>query len=186
MRLIETIKIVNGKCLNLEYHCRRAEFTIQEPVVSDEFAHGTIKWRIVYGDNLPVESQMSHYALPRINSLRMIDATKVDYTRKYEDRSSIEKLMRLRGLCDDILIHRNGMVSDTSFCNVVFENEYGLFTPSTPLLEGTKRQMLLDRGIIAERDIMLADIPNFSNVRLINAMIEIEDNVIIQTENIIL
>lgn len=185
MRLIETIKLTDGKCRNLEYHCRRAGFVIDEPTVSEEFSQGVVKWRVVYGDGLEIQSMMSHYKMPLITSLRLIDGTGLDYSRKYENRSDIDNLWHLRDGCDDILIVCDGMISDTSFCNVVFENEYGLFTPSTPLLCGTKRQMLLDMGVISQRNITVSDIKDFSSVRLINAMIELEDNVTITTVNII-
>lgn len=179
MRLLETIKIVDGKCHNIDYHSRRAGFEIETPIVSDEFSQGVVKWRIVYEDGQVVQSEMSHYTLPRITSLRIVDGTGVNYSRKYENRDGINDLWQQREGCDDILILRDGMVSDTSFCNVVFESEYGLFTPSTPLLAGTKRQMLLDKGIIVQRNITVNDIKDFKCVHLINAMIELEDDIMI-------
>lgn len=186
MRLIETIKIVDGKCLNMEYHCRRAGFAIPEPTIADGFDHGVVKWRIVHGDGLPIESSMSHYVKPGISSLATVDASAVEYSQKYENRSDLNRLFALRGGCDDVLIIRDGMVSDTSFCNIVFENECGLFTPSTPLLRGTKRQKLIDEGLVSECPISARDISTYRRAYLINAMIELGDNVIIQTENIIL
>lgn len=48
-----------------------------------------------------------------------------------------------------MLIVRDGWVTDTSFTNVVFEDAGGgLYTPETCLLEGTRRQSLLDEGRI--------------------------------------
>lgn len=177
MRLIETIKIVDGKCLNMEYHCRRAGFEIPLPTIAPEFYSGVVKWRIVYGDGLPIESQMMHYQLPKISSLALVDGGEIEYDKKHENRGEIDQLMTLRGSCDDILIIKNGMVSDTSFCNIVFENESGLFTPSTPLLRGTKRQKLLDDGVIKECQIAVEDIPKYRKAYLVNAMIELEDNI---------
>lgn len=181
MRFIETIKIVDGKCLNLDYHCRRAGFEIIIPKIAPEFCVGVVKWKIVYGDGLPIESQLMPYQIPKIKSLAIVDGSKVEYSRKYENRSEIAALMSLRGHCDDILIVKNGMVSDTSFCNIVFENESGLFTPSTPLLKGTKRQKLLDDGVIQECSISINDICKYKKAYLINAMLDIEDNVFIET-----
>lgn len=184
MRFIETIKIVAGECLNMEYHCRRAGFAIPQPIIGEGFRQGIVKWRIVYGDGLPIESQMSNYVKPRITSLTLVDGQGIEYSKKYENRSEIDGLRALRGSCDDVLIIRNGMVSDTSFCNIVFENESGLFTPSTPLLKGTKRQRLIDEGIIIECPIKASDIPKYRRAYLINAMIELGDKLCILTEDI--
>lgn len=184
MRLIETIKIVNCRCLNIDYHSSRAGFTIPMPVIDNEFEHGVVKWRIVYGDELPIESKMTHYIKPQISSLVIVDGGSIEYSKKYENRSEIDKLKALKGNCDDVLIVKNGFVSDTSFCNIVFENRHGLFTPSTPLLKGTKRQKLIDEGVISECCIRIEDISKYSRAYLINAMIELEDNVMIQIENI--
>lgn len=178
MRLIETIKIVDGKCQNLEYHSHRAGFLIEQPPIADSFMHGVVKWRIVYHNDSIVEQSMSHYSLPKITSLRVVESDEIEYARKYEDRSGIASLLQQRKECDDIIIVRRGLVSDSSFCNLVFENSEGLFTPSTPLLKGTKRQMLLNKGVIAEREIAASDIKKYDNVRLINAMIELNDNLL--------
>ena len=85
---------------------------------------------------------------------------------------------------DDILIVKNGLITDSSFCNIIFKNEEGLFTPLNPLLKGTKRQYLLDKNIIKEREIYLQNLNEYNEVILINAMIDIEDNINLKVENI--
>lgn len=177
MRLIETIKIVDGKCLNIDYHSQRASCEIPLPSIANEFCRGVVKWRIVYENGLPFENHMMHYQKPKISSLALVDGSGIGYSKKYENREKIDKLMTLRGSCDDILIVKDGMVSDTSFCNIVFESKFGLFTPSTPLLRGIKRQKLLDEGVIEECRITVEDIPKYRKAYLINAMIELEDNI---------
>ncbi|MEG1580770.1 MAG: aminotransferase class IV, partial [Bacteroidaceae bacterium] len=106
---------------------------------------------------------------------------KLDYHFKYEDRSRMNALKSthctLAG--EDILILQDGFVTDTSFCNVVFENRRGLFTPSTPLLHGTKRQYLLDTGRIQACLIRESEILQYENVYLINAMIDLQDRVMV-------
>ena len=79
--------------------------------------------------------------------------------------------------CDDILVVKNGLVTDTSFTNVVFESDKGLFTPSTYLLPGTKRQTLLKERVIKEKVIRIEDIEDYRKLYLINAMMGIEDNI---------
>jgi 4-amino-4-deoxychorismate lyase len=80
------------------------------------------------------------------------------------------KLLGLRADCDDIIIIKDGYVTDTSFSNLVFSEGEQLFTPSSFLLNGTKRQQLLRDGKIKEKEIKMADINKYSNVFLINSM----------------
>ena len=109
----------------------------------------------------------------------------LDYSFKYADRTEWNALLEQKTGCDDILIVKNGYITDTSFSNVVFENETGLFTPSTYLLAGTKRQSLLQKGIIKEAEISIENIGLYSKLYLINTMIDIEDNLCIDTSLLI-
>ena len=83
------------------------------------------------------------------------------------------------------LIVRDGWVTDTSFTNVVFEDVVGgLYTPDTYLLEGTRRQGLLDAGKIQACPIRVEDIGHFQRVLLVNAMIGLEDEISVPVVNI--
>lgn len=106
----------------------------------------------------------------------MVICDTIEYPFKFEDRHELNQLLSASG-SDEILIIRKGLVSDTSFTNVVLESAEGLFTPASCLLKGTKRQQLLDSGIIQERDIRIADLSGYQNIRLINALIDLEDNI---------
>ena len=83
--------------------------------------------------------------------------------------------MTQKGDCDDILILKNGLISDTSFCNVIFENREGFFTPKRPLLKGVKRELLIKDKVIEELDITMDNIQSYDNIILINAMIEFNE-----------
>lgn len=181
MTYLETIKVLDGEFENLPAHLDRMRRTIGRAllpplVVPDTFSHGRVKCRILYSATQVLSVGYSHYRLPSINSLMPVDGTGVDYSAKYADRSALDTLMATRGTCDDILIIQSGHVTDTSFCNVVFENRHGLFTPATPLLRGTKRQRLIDMGRITEQPITISDIGHYDRLRLVNAMIDLEDD----------
>ncbi|HML65445.1 MAG TPA: aminotransferase class IV [Dysgonomonas sp.] len=184
----EVIKICNGKIFNLPAHIERMNFTLQsffgstipfslnDEHIPLEFREGLVKCRIVYSlENLEIE--YSHYIFREINSLKIIHDNSIDYSFKYADRTAFEKLMAQKENCDDILIVKNGFVTDTSFTNVVFESDEGLFTPSTYLLPGTKRQTLLKERVIKEKVIRIEDIEDYRKLYLINAMMGIEDNI---------
>ena len=147
MKYVETIKIEDGNVMNWDYHFERAKRTadieLSLPIVPDGVKQGVIKCRMVYDKEVEL-IEFLPYALPTIQSLKMVSTTHYFYDKKYTDRSRITSLYAQRDVCDDILIIVDDIVTDTSFCNVVFQNEEGLFTPEHPLLKGTKRALLLD------------------------------------------
>lgn len=104
----------------------------------------------------------------------------IDYTYKYTDRRVLNELVRQSG-CDDVIIIKQGLVTDASFSNLVFEADGKRFTPDTYLLPGTKRQFLLDTGIITEKRITIDDIRQYDRIRFINAMLDLEDDIFVQT-----
>lgn len=184
----EVIKICNGKIFNLPAHIARMNFTLQsffgstipfsleDEDIPLEFRDGLVKCRILYSlENLEIE--YSHYKFREINSLKIIHDNSIDYSFKYADRRAFDRLIAQKENCDDILIIKNGFVTDTSFTNVVFESDKGLFTPSTYLLSGTKRQTLLKERVIKEKVIRIEDIEDYRKLYLINAMMGIEDNI---------
>lgn len=180
MRYIETIKILDGIPFNLSYHQKRMKITsgitLPQIIIPYEFRTGLVKCRIIYGMEV-IETTFFHYTLPSINSLKIVKSTDIEYSKKSEERSQINTLYNQRDDCDDILIIKNGAVTDSSFCNVIFKNKEGLFTPSSPLLSGTKREKLLDEKIITSRLITIDDIKSYDSIYLVNAMIELEDNI---------
>lgn len=185
MRYIETIKIEHGEIRHLNRHLDRmyssSGIEIDNLDVPEEWRRGVIKCRIIYSDTIESITFMN-YVYPVIRSLRMVNSSDVKYDKKYADRSGLDKLFEQRNGCDDILIVRDGMITDSYFCNVVFENGDGLFTPEECLLRGTKRSQLIESGVITTRPISVADIHQFTRVRLVNAMIDLEDDVTVDIE----
>lgn len=195
MKFIESIKLKDGMFYNLPYHQARLDKTqdkffekkiILEEVLSDipSFAqNGLFKCRIVYGKD--VESiEFTPYSPLKKKKVGIVSDDSINYSYKFADRSNLEKLIANTDF-DDIIIVKNGFVTDALFSNLVFESSEGLFTPTTYLLPGTKRQFLLDKGIINERKIRIQDLEKYDTIRFINAMIDLEDEIIIPTKQII-
>ncbi len=193
-RLVESLQLKNGVLQNTDYHntrmkhSRRDLFQLDENIdlkeeitIPAEFRSGLFKCRVVYTRNIDTV-EFIPYEIKQIRSLKIVHG-EIDYSFKFEDRSSIKNLFAERGNCDDIIILKDGMLSDTSSANIVLLREGRWYTPSTPLLKGTKRQKLLDDGIIFEEEISADDISHFSQASLINAMLDIGD-IIIGTEGI--
>ncbi len=190
MKYVETIKVVDGKICHFDYHQRRASATsgIVLPSLSipNEFQEGVVKCRVVYDKEVSA-IEFSHYTFPTIKSLQVVEASHYFYDRKYTDRSKINELFSMRGDCDDVLIAVNGYVTDTSYCNIVCISNEGLFTPKHPLLHGTKREFLIDKGVVRPRSITVEELPNYQEIKLINAFIDLDyPNATIQASNILL
>lgn len=195
--LVETIKVENGNLLNINFHnerMTRSFFEVfglsnkpeLEKVISvPSFAcKGVYKCRVEYNERI-TKIEFLPYIVRSIRSLKIILDENIIYRYKYIDRDNINRLMEMRGECDEILIIKKGMVTDSSYANVVFRDLYGNWvTPSTYLLPGTRRASLLQMGFIKETIIKCRDLNKYSVVKLINAMIGLEDTEGIPVDNI--
>jgi len=184
--LIESIKLQDGEYCNLFYHEQRMNRSlkmlcgVQKNIDLEGFlketempAKGLYKCRILYDDQSK-EIGFVPYHAKAISSLRVVEHDRISYEFKYSDRRAIDRLFELRKNADDILIVKRGMVTDSSFANIVFKRSKKWYTPWAPLLKGTMRSKLLERNLIQEEEIRLKDIYNFEAFKLINAMLEFE------------
>jgi 4-amino-4-deoxychorismate lyase len=186
--LVETIKVENGTLLNISFHNERMirslyyvfglkkEPDLKKIINVPVFAgKGIYKCRIEYDDK-STKIEFLPYIIRSVRSLKIIINDKISYPYKYIKRDNIHRLMEMRGDCDDILIIKKGLVTDSSYANVVFRDFKGNWvTPSTYLLPGTRRASLLQKGQITETIITSRDINKYTEVKLINAMIGIDD-----------
>ena len=199
MQLLETIRFNSGKFANIEFHQKRFNdsrkqlfnckdeinlISILNSYVKSQSDYQLLKCRVVYGTE--VESvEFIPYSMPNITSLKLVNCDKIQYSHKYLNRNHINKLMLQMGNANDIIIVKNGLITDSSFANLLFYNGEKWLTPTFPLLKGTQRAKLLEKDQIFTADIRPVDMANFSKVRLINAMLRFEDEVDIQIENIL-
>ncbi len=197
--LLETIKVKNKQVQSLDFHNERLNRTRKELFgtsnlllleeiiqIPDNLGDGVFKCRVLYGKEIE-KIEFQAYQIKEIRSLKIVDGGQIDYSYKFADRQNIEKLQaNLLSLnTQDILITKNGFVTDTSYANIVFFDGKKYFTPDTPLLKGTKRAQLLQKQLITERKIRVQDIRYFLFVKLINAMIDLEESPIIPISDIV-
>lgn len=187
--LVESIKVQDGKLLNINQHNERMErslfdlfgkkSTVYLEKIIDVPASarkGIYKCRVVY-DDISTEAEFIPYIIHEVRSLRIVYDDEISYSYKFAERSDLIRLYGLRGECDDILIIKNGLVTDTSYANVILKDKNGTwFTPSSCLLKGTRRSKLLNDKIISEADISVGHLNKYSELRIINAMIGIDDS----------
>lgn len=196
-RLVESIKVLNKKLYNIAYHNirmnnSRAElFNVKGQIdlgkiisLPDDLSNELYKCRVIYSQEI-INIDFQRYKKKKIDCLQIVNDNEISYSHKFEDRTKFEKHLR-ESKSDEILIIKNGLVTDTSFSNVVFFDGAKYFTPSSPLLKGTKRAKLIAESIINEEEIKLKDIQKFKFIYLINALLDLNEENKIPIENIIL
>ena len=72
---------------------------------------------------------------------------------------------------DEIIIEKEGYLTDTTISNIAFYDGEKWVTPSHPLLPGTMRAKLLDEGFLHKKEIKKEDLKNYSQIALMNSMI---------------
>ena len=181
-QFVETICIENGKPRNLSYHVQRLNLTMRtffpeskaigehELLTDIPNVQGLQKARVVYNENGITERSFAPYSIRKINSIAIVEGNDISYSWKSTDRSALMRLREKAPDYDEVIIIKNGCVTDTSYTNLCFFDGKEWLTPDTPLLRGTMRQKLLDEGIIREARILKTDLHKFQSVSLINAM----------------
>jgi 4-amino-4-deoxychorismate lyase len=196
--LVETIKVENSNFLNINFHNERIIRSLYgiyglkrnpdlEKVIKvpDFTRKGVYKCRVIYDDKT-MQVEFLPYIFRSVRSLKLIVNENICYPYKYIARDKINRLMEMRGDFDDILIIKNGLVTDSSYANVIFRRPDGSWvTPTSFLLPGTRRASLLQSGRITETNIGYSDISKYTAVKLINAMLDISDTEEIPIKNII-
>jgi 4-amino-4-deoxychorismate lyase len=141
---------------------------------------GTYRCRILYDANT-LEIEFKPYTFKEINTLQLMEAPEgYDYAFKYADRSVIDTLYARRGAADDILITRDGYITDTSIANIAFRKDARWYTPSRPLLAGTTWKRLVSEGILIPRPIHQDDLQRYDGFYVFNAMKEWGETIIVR------
>jgi len=183
-QFLESICCIDGKIQNLELHQGRVDNTFDKYFNSKSITLGEslieipkigkYKCRIVY--TAQIESlDFLPYKSKDIKSLKIIEMDNIDYAYKFLDRKSLDNAFLKKGVADDIIISKEGFVTDAYFANLVFFDGDKWYTPVNPLLKGTKRELLISSNTIIEKDIRTQDIQQYKKVSLINAMLDLSE-----------
>ncbi|OOF47268.1 aminotransferase class IV family protein [Rodentibacter trehalosifermentans] len=182
--LFETLAIEQGNIQNIEYHQARYErslrqfygksavkiFNLFELIrLPTHLQNQLVRCRIDYNAQ-SIQIQYFEYQRKTYRTFQPIVCDDIDYHLKYTNRDLLNALFAQRGNCDEIMIIKNGKVTDCAIGNLIFRQGNQWFTPNTPLLKGTQREKLLREGKITEATIYAKDIEKFDEIRLINAM----------------
>lgn len=194
--LVESIKLKDGVVYNLNYHQERLNRSMKELF---SMAHaidlakelsviqvsdlGIYKIRVVYGPTIE-KIEVQPYTYRIVKSLKVVYHNDIDYHLKYTDRRVLNVLYSQKENCDDIIIVKNELVTDSFSSNLLFFDGKKWLTSDSPLLMGTQRQYLLDNGLISESRIAAKDLASFQKVGLINAMIDFDEMPVVPLERI--
>ena len=183
-RFVESLGVEQRRLMHLEWHERRMRQTLLhhygiEPEINlqaaielpAELDDRVYKCRIEYGASVERVAFLL-YEPKTVNTLRLVLDDGIGYSFKHEDRSAFDRLLKQREGADDILVVRNGCLTDTSFSNIILLREGTWYTPDTFLLNGTCRQRLLAEGVIRETRITVDDLEHYSAIKLINALLD--------------
>ncbi len=176
---LETIKIINGIPQNLEFHNQRLNYTRQyfnpqsnlidlKQFIIPASTNGIYKCRVIYANTIE-DIQYSSYTERQFKTFETVIANDIDYKFKYLNREALNQLQSQTA--DDILIIKNGFITDTSIANVAFYDGKKWITPTTPLLKGTTRARLLKQKTIIAAPIRLEEIKKYSKMALMNALL---------------
>jgi len=181
-QLLESIKCNGGKLQNLPYHQARVNQSFHELFPTDtppnlsqirvpQNLQGIYKCRFLYGRSHS-RYHFVQYKIRTIHTLQCVVSNVITYQYKYLDRTEINKLSSPIN-DQEIVIIRDGLITDSSYANLAFFDGVAWYTPSSYLLKGTKRQLLLDQEKLTETEIRVQDIHRYQQVSLINALLDL-------------
>jgi len=177
--LLETIKIEEGEIHNLSYHQARCTKSRQNLFKSRDILDlssiidapktGLYRCRILYAETLH-SIEYIPYTPKKIETLKIVPSN-IEYSFKYANRDALNALLETNSDVDEVIIEKNGMLTDTTLSNIAFFDGKKWFTPEKPLLEGTMRAKLIDEGFLQTKEIRQNELCDYSQVALINAML---------------
>lgn len=195
--LFETIAIKKGEIINLPYHNQRfikgqlflkkdeIVDDIQKLICTDDLKYKQlVRGRITYNQN-QITVTYFDYTPKNIQSYKLVYCDDINYEYKYDDRELLNQLLSKKQNCDEIIIIKNGFVTDCSIGNLLFLKYDKWFTPDTPLLKGTQRQYLLDNKKVQLASIGVDDIKTYQKIMMINALNAFDNNRAVNMDRII-
>lgn len=172
----ETIKCFDEEILNLGYHKKRISDTIGKNFNLEEYIYPPtnqlLKCNIIYNQDEILDIKYTQYKSRTINSFKLIYDNTINYKYKSLNRDYINKLFSKKDNTDEIIIIKNGLVTDTSIANIAIMIQNQWYTPKIPLLNGTTRARYINDQILKEKDITIDILKKAEKMALLNAMID--------------
>jgi len=178
LNYFETVKCNDMEVHNIEYHQKRIARTIAKNITLLDYVYPPnnelLKCKVIYDDEGIIDVSFTPYKKRTIKKLKLIYDDTIVYDQKSENREELECLFQKKGTADDIIIIKNGFVTDTTIANIALFIDDQWITPRKPLLLGTTRQRYLENTIIKEKDISVKLLQKAKKIALLNAMIDFD------------
>lgn len=184
--LLETIKINHGIIENIQYHQKRFDdsriklFDSLDTINLQDFINPPndelFRCRVLYAQSI-ISVEYLPYNPKKFQHFKVVPSN-IDYSFKYADRKELEALKTKYPSFDEIIIEKNGLLTDTTISNIAFFDGKDWLTPAKALLKGMMRAKLIDNGFLKPINIKYNDIQKFTKFAILNAMLgfcEIED-----------
>ncbi|MFY4764681.1 aminotransferase class IV family protein [Aliarcobacter butzleri] len=179
IKYFETIKCEDFEVFNLDYHQKRVANTIGLNINLQEYinpiSEELLRCKLIYDENGVVDVLYFPYKKREIKSFKIIFDNEIEYSKKYLNRAKLDELYEKRDDCDEVIIIKNEIVTDTTIANIAIFYENSWITSKNCLLGGTTRARLLEEKKLFEKDITLDMLKNASKVALMNAMIGFDE-----------
>ncbi len=185
---LETIKALDGEVYNLSYHQERLESVLDSLKHAKNYElnsllsppkKGLYRCRVIYNAQ-EINISYIEYRKREVRSFKLIYDDTIIYDKKYAKRDLLDRHFAQREDADEIIVVKNGLITDTSIANIALYDGKRWFTPKSPLLKGTTRRRYIEEGKILEADIAVDALKSYKKLALMNAMIDFD----IITENI--
>lgn len=175
MKYFETIRCEDFEVFHLEYHQKRVAHTIGLNLNLAEYiyppSNKCLRCKLIYDESGVLEVNFFPYQKREIQNFKVLLDDDIEYSKKYLHRNEIDALFEKKENADEIIIVKNGLVTDTSIANIALFDGDNWITPKKPLLYGTTRERFLCNKEIIERDISVQMLHNAQKIALMNAMI---------------
>lgn len=174
-KYFETIKCLDREPLHLVYHQKRIARTVGLNIDLDKYIYPPnqelLRCKVLYDYSGILDVSFYPYIKKSVDTFSLIFDNNIEYASKKVDRSDINNLFNKKDKEDEIIIVKNGFITDTSIANIAVDINGIWFTAKEPLLPGTTRERLLSDGTIKAKDIDIHMLKNASKIALMNAMI---------------
>ena len=140
-RYIETIKITGRTIHNLSLHEERMQRTRLELFGRNDNSEleknirkilpeseNLLKCRVEYDEEIRL-IEFIPYEKPQIRTLKLVFDNEIEYSYKSTNREHLNTLHKFASGYDDALIVHNGLLTDTTICNIALFDGYNWLTP---------------------------------------------------------
>ncbi|MGM0518572.1 MAG: aminotransferase class IV [Campylobacterota bacterium] len=175
IKYFETIRCEDYEALNLPYHQKRVANTVALNIDLNEYIYAPsedlYRCKLIYDESGVLDMEFFPYKKRDIRSFKIVYDNSIEYNKKYLNRDCLDRLYKKKDGCDEIIIVKNGLITDTSIANIAIYYKNRWLTGKKPLLYGTTRERYLNQKDIFECYITLDMLYKSEKIALMNAMI---------------